>query len=66
MRRNTDRRYRGGFYWRCKVKDRAQSHAYYYERMPFRVRGKRLIVDRRGHALKRRRERQERGAPPNG
>lgn len=32
MRRNTDKRYQGGFYWRCAVKDRAQTAAYFRRR----------------------------------
>ena len=28
MRRNTDKRYMGGFYWRCAIRDRMQSASY--------------------------------------
>lgn len=63
MRKNTDSRYRGGFYWRCAVRNREHCAAY-YDRMPFAVRAKRGLYQRRYFGLKRRRERQLRRAEP--
>lgn len=60
MRLNTDKRYTGGFYWRCKVKDNEQCRRYMHERMPFELRAKRHLDKRRRQALTRRRERRTR------
>ena len=59
-----DGRPNGGI-WRCREKrkpfDRATGQAYYYERMPATVRIEQSLRRRRAKALKRRRERRQRG-----
>ena len=58
MRWCTDGRYKGGGYWRCRVKHRQAAQAQ-YERMTGFEYNRRLLQLRRWKALDRRRKRKE-------